>query len=442
MTKKTPLFSIVIPTRNRAHLLPYAIRSALNQQFQDYEIVVVANNCSDNTREVVSAIKSDRIRYFETDKTLTMPENWEFAWTKAQGEYVTYLCDDDALSPSALKLLAEKTLHGTPPVISWEDAIYYYADWNDASLQNTLLLFYFGDTLVEDISTEVYKKELTEFNFAWSSPLPKLLNCAANRRFFEEWRKRLGQLFYPIAPDYSFAWISAHVCSDIRVLHRPLSIRGISDHSIGSNSGLGNASKEFFKEFGEFDFFNETQLDLPLSINHLAATFLRVNTALSKIGVQTQPLNKDAFNIALAKQLAECRSLLTDWDKHKTIFTAYVEQHSPQLAKTIHSLLQETPTIATTKAESMRDMHKRTGSMAAEYSGHLKKATKQHDGDTDCAACVLAFRKEILVEPEWSNLYLFGETVGAADPYGISTHVDYYYDLMTACRKKKRRATA
>ncbi|MBV9894113.1 MAG: glycosyltransferase, partial [Chloroflexi bacterium] len=48
-----PLFSIVIPTRNRALLLEHALHSALGQQFDDYEIVVVANNCADQTRDVV-----------------------------------------------------------------------------------------------------------------------------------------------------------------------------------------------------------------------------------------------------------------------------------------------------------------------------------------------------------------------------------------------------
>ena len=42
-----PFFSIVMPTRNRANLLKYALRSALQQTFQDYEVVV-----SDNQSEI------------------------------------------------------------------------------------------------------------------------------------------------------------------------------------------------------------------------------------------------------------------------------------------------------------------------------------------------------------------------------------------------------
>src|SRR5262245_35309400 len=121
MQAKSPLFSIVIPTRNRSHLLGGALKSALEQDFDDYEVVVVANNCQDNTREVVERLQTDRVKYYETDRTLTMPANWELAWTKTSGKYVTYLPDDDALVPTTLSFLAKNTLKDKPPVISWED---------------------------------------------------------------------------------------------------------------------------------------------------------------------------------------------------------------------------------------------------------------------------------------------------------------------------------
>lgn len=50
-----PLFSIVIPTRNRAHLLQWSLQSALNQDFPDYEIVVNNNNCLDQYLRQIGA---------------------------------------------------------------------------------------------------------------------------------------------------------------------------------------------------------------------------------------------------------------------------------------------------------------------------------------------------------------------------------------------------
>ncbi|RLG12538.1 hypothetical protein DRN73_02335 [Candidatus Pacearchaeota archaeon] len=47
-------FSIIIPTYNRANLLPIALKSALNQSYEDsYEIIVVDDGSTDNTQEIL-----------------------------------------------------------------------------------------------------------------------------------------------------------------------------------------------------------------------------------------------------------------------------------------------------------------------------------------------------------------------------------------------------
>lgn len=435
MSTKSPLFSIVIPTRNRSHLLPHALRSALSQDFDDFEIVIAANDCKDNTREVVQNMATRRVRYFETDKMLTMPENWEFAWTKAKGKYVTYLCDDDALVPSALKVLAEKTLDGTPPVISWEDTIYYYSDWHDANIQNALLLFFHGNTDVEDIDASTMHKQLSQFDFPWSCPIPKLLNCAVNREYFENWRTRLGKIFFPIAPDYSFAWLSTQVCPTIRVLHKPLSVRGISDYSIGSNAGLGSAGQAFLKEFGEFNFFSELQSNLPLTLNHLAATFFRVNSALRKDKFPIKEFDMAALNVALAKQLMENKKILPEWEKYAAILLDESQKISPKSFNLINKIFT-TINDPVEQIESLRDLHKRTRKMALEYLPNLTTALRRHSDDLYSALSSLALNNEMLVDANWSYMYLFGEALQANNIYAMSTHVDRYYDLLVNGRNK------
>src|SRR5689334_12432649 len=130
-----PLFSIVMPTRNRAHLLRWALQSALQQDFHDFEVVVVDNDSSDNTEEVVKELGDERVSYVRSHKALSMPDNWEFAWSHATGEYVLYLCDDDALLPNTLSFLAPH-LQDNPPVISWDGAVYYWPDWLEAERRN------------------------------------------------------------------------------------------------------------------------------------------------------------------------------------------------------------------------------------------------------------------------------------------------------------------
>ncbi|MCA9109881.1 MAG: glycosyltransferase family 2 protein, partial [Planctomycetaceae bacterium] len=90
MPTDRPRFSIVMPTRNRACLFRSALQSALAQTCGDFEVVISNNQSSDNTNEVARTFDDPRVRYFETDQTLPMSRNWEFALSNARGEYVTY----------------------------------------------------------------------------------------------------------------------------------------------------------------------------------------------------------------------------------------------------------------------------------------------------------------------------------------------------------------
>lgn len=57
--------SFVMPTKNRAHLISETIKTVLDQTFQDWELIIVDDNSTDNTNEVVSNFKDQRINYYE-----------------------------------------------------------------------------------------------------------------------------------------------------------------------------------------------------------------------------------------------------------------------------------------------------------------------------------------------------------------------------------------
>jgi glycosyltransferase involved in cell wall biosynthesis len=62
MAHKSPLVTVVIPTYNRASFVCEAIDSVLNQTYADYEIIVVDDGSSDNTREALKQYQ-DKIKY-------------------------------------------------------------------------------------------------------------------------------------------------------------------------------------------------------------------------------------------------------------------------------------------------------------------------------------------------------------------------------------------
>jgi glycosyltransferase involved in cell wall biosynthesis len=58
-----PIFSVVIPTYNRADKVCRALKPVLNQSFVDFEILVMDDGSTDNTSEVVNGLADPRIKY-------------------------------------------------------------------------------------------------------------------------------------------------------------------------------------------------------------------------------------------------------------------------------------------------------------------------------------------------------------------------------------------
>jgi glycosyltransferase involved in cell wall biosynthesis len=97
------LVSVIIPTYERAHILPRAIRSVLNQTHSNLELIIVDDGSGDNTSVVVSDIKDERIRYveFSENKGLSVARN--SGLRASQGEFVAFLDDDDEWMPEKLE---------------------------------------------------------------------------------------------------------------------------------------------------------------------------------------------------------------------------------------------------------------------------------------------------------------------------------------------------
>ena len=100
-----PRFSVVIPTRERADTLRFALQTCLVQDYKDYEIVVCDNCSSAATKEVVDSFASPRIVYHRSPTPLSMGDNWNLAYRLTRGQYITYIGDDDGLMPYAFSQL-------------------------------------------------------------------------------------------------------------------------------------------------------------------------------------------------------------------------------------------------------------------------------------------------------------------------------------------------
>lgn len=134
------IFTIAIPTYNNAQTVHLAIESAINQDFRndDYEVLVINNNCTDETDEILKRY-NDRIRIVKNDKTVLMYENHNIGLKKGSGEYIIFCHSDDQLLPDALlkyyNIIKER---GFPSrYILWGRSMFrdFYVMWNEGGFQ-------------------------------------------------------------------------------------------------------------------------------------------------------------------------------------------------------------------------------------------------------------------------------------------------------------------
>ena len=90
-----PILSVVIPTRNRAHLVGEAIESALNQRPGQVEVIVVDDGSTDDTAKVITETFGSRIRLLRTPERRGAGAARNAGLRVARGEFIAFLDDDD-----------------------------------------------------------------------------------------------------------------------------------------------------------------------------------------------------------------------------------------------------------------------------------------------------------------------------------------------------------
>lgn len=98
-SKGCPKVSVCIPTYNYGRFIAEAIESVLAQTFKDFELIVVDNCSTDNTRAVVEHYVNidPRIVYYCNESNIGMVGNWNRCLGYARGKYIKILCADDYL---------------------------------------------------------------------------------------------------------------------------------------------------------------------------------------------------------------------------------------------------------------------------------------------------------------------------------------------------------
>lgn len=103
------MISVVLPVYNGEKYLSQSIESIINQTYSNWELIVVNDCSSDNSRAIVEEYtqKDSRIKLINNSINQKLPKSLNIGFQNAKGEYYTWTSDDNLYKPNALEYMAD-----------------------------------------------------------------------------------------------------------------------------------------------------------------------------------------------------------------------------------------------------------------------------------------------------------------------------------------------
>jgi glycosyltransferase involved in cell wall biosynthesis len=104
-----PILSVLVTVYNREPFLEATLRSILNSTFEDFEVIVVDDDSTDDSLPIAKLIaeKDDRVRVYSNEVNLGDYGNRAKAASLASGKYIKYVDSDDLIYPHGLAIMVE-----------------------------------------------------------------------------------------------------------------------------------------------------------------------------------------------------------------------------------------------------------------------------------------------------------------------------------------------
>lgn len=197
-----PFFSIVLPTKNRSEIIHFAIDSVLNQDFSNYELLVIDNDDTDNTANLVQTyLTNSKVKYFKTGN-LSMAENWNYGFRQVSGKYILVIEDKFIVKPHALKVLHDLIILTNPYILSWKDRNYLSVKNNTTAVPEKLTVVSYASS---EIISWLLNMEYYKYN-RLKDVLPRGFNSCIKYELYQHIFAEHGALSMENAPDYTLGY--------------------------------------------------------------------------------------------------------------------------------------------------------------------------------------------------------------------------------------------
>lgn len=211
--------SIVIPTYNRAHLIESTLKSVLNQNCNDFEVLIIDDGSTDNTESVVQPFLSDNCRYFKiqnSERGAARNRGTELA----RGKYINWFDSDDIMLNHHVQTIKNLALENNDPrVIS---VMYAIKEFDTEKL-----------TLINNRpspNTRKQKDPLIEGNYLACNPVIVRRDIALGNPFYEDRKLSASEdyeLWLRLKAKYTF--VSSDEITSFLIQHPERSVNQMTD---------------------------------------------------------------------------------------------------------------------------------------------------------------------------------------------------------------------
>lgn len=193
-----PLVSVILPTYNRATLLPRAIKSVLNQTYKNFELIIVDDDSTDNTKKIVNDFKDKRIKYILHKENKGGAASRNMGIKQAKGEYIAFQDSDDEWLPKKIEKHIE-----TFKSLSIKYGVVYADCWVIEGSKKYLISSKF------DQKSGLIKKDILRGNFVTIQTVVRK-SCFSTMSLFDEKLPRFQdwELWIRISKKYLFKYIN------------------------------------------------------------------------------------------------------------------------------------------------------------------------------------------------------------------------------------------
>lgn len=238
MEQEFPLFTIIIPQKNRAEYIGHTIRTCMMQDYPNIEILVSDDCSDDNSVEIVKKLMTidSRIRLFAHEKHLGMRDNFEYVLNQVKPGYVMALGGDDGLSPGSIRRMYEILQETNTQLLTWTPHIFYYPDRPDGS--SILCVKRYKKYYVKKLEAQRYLNKIAKtFNYATDDCPMFYIKGVASTELVNRVKSRTpdGSFYTCPTPDGFSGVVLAGEAKEYAFTNEPLSITGSSPKSQGKN---------------------------------------------------------------------------------------------------------------------------------------------------------------------------------------------------------------